>query len=52
MDNGKGKTMNYSTMKPSEVRSLIRQGKLTGQTSGMCDGYAQGNLLVLPRAQA
>lgn len=44
--------MDYSTMKPSEVRALIRQGKLTGQTSGMCDGYAQGNLLVLPRAQA
>ena len=33
--------MDYSTMKPSEVRALIRQGKLTGQTSGMCDGYAQ-----------
>ena len=44
--------MDYSTMKPSEVRSLIRQGKITGQTSGTCDGYAQGNLLVLPRAQA
>ena len=44
--------MDYSTMKPSEVRSLIRQGKITGQTSGMCDGYAQGNLLVLPKAQA
>ena len=44
--------MNYSTMKPSEVRALIRQGKLTFQTSGMCDGFAQGNLLVLPRAQA
>ena len=44
--------MDYSSMKPSDVRALIRQGKITGQTSGMCDGYAQGNLLVLPRAQA
>ena len=44
--------MDYSTMKPSQVRSLIRQGKITSQTSGMCDGYAQGNLLILPRAQA
>ncbi len=39
-------------MHPSEVRKLIREGALTGQTSGMCDGYAQGNLLILPRAQA
>ena len=44
--------MDYSTMKPSEVRSLIRQGKITCQTSGMCESYAQGNLLILPRAQA
>lgn len=44
--------MDYSKYKPEQVRQLIRQGKLTGQTSGMCDGYAQGNLLVLPRAQA
>ena len=44
--------MDYSTMQPSEVRALIREGKITGQTSGMCAGYAQGNLLVLPRAQA
>ena len=44
--------MDYSKMKPSEVRELIRQGKITGQTSGMCDGYAQGNLLVLPMEQA
>ena len=44
--------MNYSQMSPAEVRQLIREGKITGQTSGMCDGYAQGNLLVLPMAQA
>ena len=44
--------MDYSKMSPAEVRQLIREGKLTTQTSGMCDGYAQGNLLVLPMAQA
>ncbi len=44
--------MDYSKMSPAEVRSLIREGKITGQTSGMCDGYAQGNLLILPKAQA
>lgn len=44
--------MDYSSMTPAEVRQLIREGKITGQTSGMCDGYAQGNLLVLPMAQA
>lgn len=44
--------MDYSTMQPSEVRALIREGKITGQTSGMCAGYAQGNLLILPREQA
>ena len=49
---GKVNTMDDSTMTPKAVRALIRQGKLTGQTSGMCAGYAQANLLVLPRAQA
>jgi len=44
--------MNFSNWKPSEVRALIRSGELSGQTSGMCDGYAQGNLLILPREQA
>ncbi len=44
--------MDYSKMSPAEVRQLIREGKITTQTSGMCDGYAQGNLLVLPMAQA
>ncbi|MBO5867366.1 MAG: putative hydro-lyase [Oscillospiraceae bacterium] len=40
--------MDYSKMSPAQVRQLIREGKITGQTSGMCDGYAQGNLLILP----
>ncbi len=37
---------------PREVRRLIREGKITTQTSGMCDGYAQANLLILPKDMA
>lgn len=44
--------MDYSEMSPAKVRELIRQGKITYQTSGMCDGYAQANLLVLPQKYA
>ena len=40
--------MDYSKTSPAQVRQLIREGKITCQTSGMCDGYAQGNLLILP----
>lgn len=39
-------------MTPSEARALIRAGQISCQTSGMCDGYAQANLLILPKAQA
>ena len=41
--------MDYRKAKPAEVRKLIREGKLSGQTSGMCDGYAQANLVILPK---
>ena len=40
--------MDYSKASPKEVRRLIKEGKITTQTSGMCDGYAQANLIVLP----
>lgn len=46
------KVMNYSKALPSEVRKLIRAGKITTQTSGMCDGYAQANLIILPKTEA
>ena len=39
----------YENMKPSEVRKLIRDKKITTQTSGMCAGYAQANLVILPK---
>ena len=34
---------------PEEVRKLIRKGEISGQTSGMCNGYAQANLVILPQ---
>lgn len=44
--------MDYSEMKPQQVTELIRQGKITHQTSGMCNGYAQANLCILPKEYA
>mgnify|MGYP000644673122 CR=1 FL=1 len=41
--------MDYSSMSPRDVRQLIREGKITCNTSGMCAGYAQANLCVLPK---
>ena len=41
--------MDYSNMEPLEVRKLIREGKITCQTSGMCLGYAQANLVIVPK---
>lgn len=37
------------SLTPKEVRLKIRKGEITGQTSGMCPGYAQANLVVLPK---
>lgn len=34
------------------IRRRIRAGEITGQTSGMAPGFAQGNLVVLPLAWA
>jgi uncharacterized protein YcsI (UPF0317 family) len=42
----------YAQSAPGEVRQLIREGKITSQTSGMCSGYAQANLCVLPKEYA
>lgn len=44
--------MDYSLYKPSEIRKLIREEVITSQTSGMCNGYAQANLLILPKEYA
>ncbi|HBC26914.1 MAG TPA: putative hydro-lyase [Ruminococcaceae bacterium] len=37
---------------PKTVRQMIREGKITSPTTGMCAGYAQGNLVVLPKEYA
>ena len=44
--------MDYVNAKPWEVRKLIREGKITVPTSGMCAGYAQANLAILPKELA
>jgi uncharacterized protein YcsI (UPF0317 family) len=44
--------MDYASMKPNEVRKLIRAGQIDFQTSGMCNGYAQANMAVLPKELA
>ena len=36
---------------PVEARHLIRSGEFTAPTSGLCPGYAQANLIVLPKEQ-
>lgn len=42
----------YSKSSPKEVRALIRSGEINYHTSGMCDGFAQANLCVLPYRDA
>jgi uncharacterized protein YcsI (UPF0317 family) len=44
--------MDLYTQDPKAVRQMIREGKLKRPTSGMCGGYAQGNLVVLPKEYA
>ncbi len=38
----------YISAPPSQVRQLIRSQKIDFPTAGMCAGYAQGNLVILP----
>lgn len=40
------------TLNPADARMAIRRGIITGPTTGFCAGYAQGNLVVLPKALA
>lgn len=37
---------------PKKLRELVRNGGLKRPTAGMCQGYAQGNLVVLPQKYA
>ena len=42
----------FANALPKDVRALIREGMIDYQTSGMCEGYAQANLVVLPQKYA
>ena len=42
----------YGNMLPREIWEKIRSGEITGQTSGMANGYAQANLVILPEKYA
>ncbi len=44
--------MQYEDWKPENVRKLIRSGVIDTPTTGMCSGYAQGNLVILPKEYA
>ncbi len=44
--------MDYRNESPSKVRRLIRKGEITSPTAGMCGGYAQANLVILPKELA
>src|SRR6188768_2858748 len=35
-----------------QARQAIREGQWTAHTSGLADGHVQGNLVILPKAQA
>lgn len=37
---------------PAALRREIRAGRFTGQTSGQCPGFVQGNLVILPKDEA
>lgn len=43
---------NKITKTPEVVRKLIREGKISGPTAGMCQGYAQANLAIMPKELA
>lgn len=44
--------MDLKTSAPQEVRAKIRKGEYGGPTAGLCSGYAQANLCILPKALA
>ena len=44
--------MPIDTRHPREIRRDIREGRITGVTAGLGQGYVQANLAVLPKEQA
>jgi uncharacterized protein YcsI (UPF0317 family) len=45
-------TQQGNFMKPIQFRHLVRAGEFRKPTAGVCGGYAQANLVILPDAQA
>ena len=43
---------NASSMSPSEARALFRRNGYYGNTVGFCEGYAQANVVILPKEHA
>ena len=43
---------NFKNAEPLKVRQMIRDGKIKSNTAGMCHGYVQGNLVILPKSHA
>lgn len=41
-----------SDITPAEFRHLVRNGDFIQPTSGLCPGYAQANLIILPKDEA
>lgn len=37
---------------PVQARHIIREGRYSASTSGLCAGFAQANLIILPKEQA
>ena len=42
----------YSKTSPEKIWKLIRSGEIDYPTAGMCAGYAQANLVILPKKYA
>ena len=41
-----------AAMRPKDFRSLVRKGEWTTSTEGVCVGYAQANLVIVPKDSA
>jgi uncharacterized protein YcsI (UPF0317 family) len=46
------KAADYAAWSPEDVRKIIRTGEWSLPTPGMCKGYAQANLVMLPKELA
>ena len=42
----------FTNTRPEEAWKLIREGTIDFPTAGMCAGYAQANLVILPKQYA